>query len=304
MAIEVFNRHENKYRLDGDTYAKISARLAEYMEPDGYSRQSGTYAIENIYYDTDDSYLIRTSLAKPAYKEKLRLRAYGSVTPDTKVFLEIKKKYRGVVNKRRSAMFPDEAYRFLATGELPEIKPYMNGQVLKEAQYMLAQRELKPAVYLSYERRAFFGKDDPSLRVSFDTNILTRRGDLKLESGSYGSPLLRDGEWLMEIKAEGALPVWVTKLLAEYGVYPQSFSKYGTEYRQSCETAPRVMPEESEPVMESRPSRGTRIERSLPTRGAASDNVSDSVSAAQGTRFARSLRKLAAGIVAVVRIVN
>jgi hypothetical protein len=253
MAIEVFNRHENKYRLDGDTYAKISARLAEYMEPDGYSRQSGTYAIENIYYDTDDSYLIRTSLAKPAYKEKLRLRAYGSVTPDTKVFLEIKKKYRGVVNKRRSAMFPDEAYRFLATGELPEIKPYMNEQVLKEAQYMLAQRELKPAVYLSYERRAFFGIDDPSLRISFDTNILTRREDLKLESGNYGSPLIGEGECLMEIKAENALPVWVVKLLSEYAVYPQSFSKYGEEYRQSRVAAPFKPVRVSVPLTELQP---------------------------------------------------
>lgn len=104
MAIEVFNRYENKYMLSQSVFEKVQARLSEYMELDAYNKQHETYTISNLYYDTPDNYLIRTSLQKPNYKEKLRVRAYG--VPDTgdKVYVEIKKKFAGLVNKRRSAL--------------------------------------------------------------------------------------------------------------------------------------------------------------------------------------------------------
>jgi hypothetical protein len=231
MAIEIFNRYENKYQISEDTFVRLQDRLAGYMEMDSYNQTRFTYPIRNIYYDSADSYLIRTSLSKPSYKEKLRLRSYGTPTEGSTVYVEIKKKFRGLTNKRRSGLKLDEAYGFLATGNLPIIRPYMNGQVLREVQYMLSQRMLNPAVYLSYERRAFFGDKHSDLRVSFDTAITTRREDLWLESGSYGQCLLPDGQWLMEIKTAQAIPVWLTRILSEYKIYPASFSKYGAEYR-------------------------------------------------------------------------
>lgn len=233
MAIEVFNRHENKYLIDADTYEKIQGRLSNYMELDSYNRECETYSICNIYYDTDDNYLIRTSVSKPRYKEKLRLRSYGTPAPESKVYIEIKKKICGFVNKRRSAMGLEEAYDFLSSGELPEIKPGMNRQALAEAEYILHRHSLKPKVFLSYERRAFFGTGQHDLRVSFDTAITSRRTDLKLESGVYGENMLAGGKWLMEIKVAQSIPFWLTQLLSEYKIYPRSFSKYGTEYMNS-----------------------------------------------------------------------
>ncbi len=238
MAIEIFSRCENKYRLDDTIFNKLLDRLSGYMETDAYNESRFTYSICNIYYDTDDSYLIRTSLAKPKYKEKLRLRSYGTPEINSKAYVEIKKKVYGVVNKRRSGMKLREAYTFLESGELPEISRDMNGQVLREIQYMLSQRVLMPQVYLSYERRAYFEPGNPDLRISFDTNILTRRYDLRLESGSYGEPLLAKGEWLMEIKTSRAMPVWLTRLLSEFKICPSSFSKYGTEYQRTLAPAP------------------------------------------------------------------
>jgi hypothetical protein len=232
MAIEIFKRYENKYMLDEMTFDRLQRRLSDYMELDSNNKRYKTYPICNVYYDTPDSNLIRTSLSKPNYKEKLRLRSYGTPEADSKVYVEIKKKFRGLVNKRRSALPLAEAYVFLETGNIPDIDYSMNIQVLSEIQYILKQHPLAPRIYLAYERRAYFGNDRHDLRVSFDTNILTRRTDLRLESGIYGDSLLPDSKWLMEIKTSKSIPIWLCRILSEYKTYPVSFSKYGTEYKQ------------------------------------------------------------------------
>lgn len=250
MAIEVFNRYENKYMIDEDTFYRLQDRFSGYMEPDAYNKTHESYTVINLYYDTADSHLIRTSLAKPSYKEKLRVRAYNTPDMDAKVYVEIKKKVNGLVNKRRSAMRLEEAYAFLETGELPEARPYMNRQVLCEIEYLLRQFGLKPALYLAYDRRAYFGVGRHDLRVSFDANIRSRRYDLRLEAGDYGKPLLEEGKWLMEVKAAQSIPVWLSRILSECRIYPASFSKYGTEYRKMLESraAGRIFTPSPQPI--------------------------------------------------------
>ena len=230
MAIEVFNRHEQKYLLDEDTFQKVIEVMDEYMMPDKYNVNHKPYTISNIYFDTEDDYLIRTSLSKPNYKEKLRLRSYGVPSNDSKVFLEIKKKFNDIVNKRRTVLKLSEAYNFISSGKPPELKEYMNTQVLKEIEYFLQVYRLKPKVYLAYDRIAYFEKDNNDLRISFDKNIRTRRYDVALEDGDYGEALLPDGVYLMEVKTSKAMPLWLTDMLAKYNIKKRSFSKYGTEF--------------------------------------------------------------------------
>lgn len=231
MAIEVFNRYENKYLMDHEAYCKLYNQLLDYMELDSHNKKHEFYSITNLYYDTPTNALIRNSLSKPKYKEKLRLRAYGTPDQDTKVYLEIKKKVFGLVNKRRTSLTLNEAYDFAARGVEPEFKDYMNKQVIEEIKYFLTQYDLEPKVYLSYDRKAMFSKENRDLRITFDTNIRCRRYDLKLEHGSYGEPLLAPGQWLMEVKAENTIPVWLAKMLSEHQMYRTSFSKYGNEYK-------------------------------------------------------------------------
>lgn len=231
MAIEVFNRYEKKYRIRDDTCQKLRERLSETMESDAHSRNGEFYTICNIYYDTPDNNLIRTSIDGAVYKEKLRLRSYGTVTPEDKVFLEIKKKYKGLVNKRRTKLELQEAYRYIQTKEKPPLQPYMNGQVLQEIDYMLHRMTLEPKIFLSYDRCAMFGKDNKDFRITFDRNIRARRYDLGLQYGVYGEPLLPEDEWIMEVKMERTMPLWMAQLLSECGIYPAHFSKYGTEYK-------------------------------------------------------------------------
>lgn len=231
MAIETFKRYENKYRVDQRTWGMLQSQLLDRMEPDTYNQNGRTYSISNLYYDTPDSHLIRTSLQKPVYKEKLRLRAYGVPGLETQVYLEIKKKYQGIVNKRRSALTLSDAYDFVASGQLPAERSLQNQQVLREIAYLLQRHDLRPSLYLAYDRLAFFDHENRDLRITYDTNIRSRRTDLRLESGDFGALLLEPGQGLIEIKVASNMPFWLARLLSDLEILPTRFSKYGTEYQ-------------------------------------------------------------------------
>ncbi len=241
MAIEVFNRYEHKYLLDPATYEKVLRVMDEHMEMDSHNVNHGPYTIANIYFDTRDDYLIRRSLEKPVYKEKLRLRAYGVPELDSKVFLELKKKFNGLVNKRRTKIFLGEAYDFAATGKKPPVRDFMNGQVLREIEYFLSIHDIMPKVYLAYDRIAYFENGNPDLRISFDKNIRTRRSDVRLESGDYGEKLFDRDIYVMEIKTSLAKPLWLAHMLTDLNIKRVGFSKYGTEFRHYIHAASRTV---------------------------------------------------------------
>ncbi|CAM2078197.1 polyphosphate polymerase domain-containing protein [Clostridium cuniculi] len=235
MAIKSFKRYEKKYLLNQIQYDELIKRLSEYMDPDEYCKDGKNYSIYNIYYDTDDNQVIRHSISKPYYKEKLRLRSYKvPKSPNDKVFLELKKKIGGVVNKRRVVLTLGEAYKFLELRIRPEKSDYMSNQVLNEIEYYLDNNKVNPKVYISYSRKAFFSKSDKNFRLTFDSKIITRRDYLFLESGSFGEDLLETGQYLMEVKILGAIPLWLVGILSELEIYSTKFSKYGNEYMRYC----------------------------------------------------------------------
>lgn len=228
MAQEVFKRYEKKYIISIEQYNELMSQMITRMSADQY----GKHTISNIYFDTSGFDLIRTSLNKPTYKEKIRLRSYGQPAEDNSVFIELKKKFDGVVYKRRVPLPLKDARKYLYYG----IKPEKDSQILREIDYSMNLYEPKPKVYLAYERIAFFGKEDPELRVTFDMNIRARENNLDLSKSSYGIPLLEKGMLLMEIKIPGAMPVWMSRMLSEIKIFPVSFSKYGTYYNKYIAT--------------------------------------------------------------------
>ena len=230
MAVEVFKRYEKKYLLSKSVYYKLLERIENKLVSDVHSEGEDFYEICNLYYDTLTNELIRKSIEKPVYKEKLRLRSYGAPGEKDKVFLEIKKKYKGVVYKRRVLLSLQEAYDFVKNKKAPENEK-INRQIAKEIEYFLYQHNVEPVLYLSYKRKALYGIEDKDLRITFDKEITTRRYDLCLAKGSYGESLIDDDLMLMEIKAPGSVPLWLCDSLAEFNILPISFSKYGTEYK-------------------------------------------------------------------------
>ena len=218
-----FKRYEKKYLLTPAQYEAVRAGMDAYMTPDKYSR----YTICNVYYDTDDFQLIRTSLEKPVYKEKLRARSYGPARDDSTVFVELKKKFDGVVYKRRVVMDAADAVAYLDGDE-----PGGDSQIHREIDWFMQTYRPTPKVFIAYDREAYTGRGAPDLRVTFDTNLRGRRERVDLRAGDDGQPILRDNQILMEIKIPGTAPLWLARLLSENDIFSASFSKYGAYYKQ------------------------------------------------------------------------
>jgi len=226
MAQTVFNRVEKKFLLNEKQYLQMRKALEPYMEVDEY----GEHTIRNIYYDTFNDELVRTSIEKPVYKEKFRIRSYGVPKEGSDVFLEIKKKYDGVVNKRRITLSPEEARSYLKDGVVPKNIKQSQEQIFKEINYFVAYYKILPKMYLAYDRIALFGKEDAEFRVTFDRNIRYRNDSLTLDIDEGNEYLLPEGSRIMEVKITNAMPRWFVDILSEYEIRMSSFSKYGTAY--------------------------------------------------------------------------
>ena len=227
-----FKRCEKKYMLTPEQFAGMLKGMERHMRADEFGR----YTICNVYYDTDDYRLIRASLEKPIYKEKLRVRSYGVPEDRSDVFVELKKKYDSIVYKRRTVMTAAGAASYLHEGAAPA----REDQICREIDWFMHTYRPSPKVYIAYDRIAFAGLENPELRVTFDTNLRWRDRELDLRAGDYGEPILSSDRILMEIKIPGTAPVWLAHLLSELGAFHTSFSKYGAWYTQNILS--RVLP--------------------------------------------------------------
>lgn len=218
----VFQRTEKKYRLCRDQEAVLMHELSGRMQEDDY----GCYTVGSLYFDTEDYRLVRDSLEKPVYKEKLRLRGYGVPQGTASVFWELKKKYDGVTYKRRAVLPLHRAEQYFRRGI-----PAEESQVLQEIDWFLQFYRPAPRVYIAYDRTALSCPEIEGLRITFDHRLRWRDSRLRLSEGDDGALLLPEDEVLMEIKIPGAMPVWLAELLSGMALFPTSFSKYGTCYR-------------------------------------------------------------------------
>ena len=231
MALKAFRRYEKKFSMTEEQMNQLLPLIGEHMDPDRFCINGQVYSICNVYYDTEDSAIIRHSLSKPFYKEKLRMRSYGTPTdPNALVFLEMKKKIHGLVTKRRAEIPYQTAMEFMQTKQVPDGLDYMNTQVLREIAYFLEQHHVHPTVFISYERSAYFDRNDSQFRLTFDRNILTRRTQVDLAAGNFGTLLMPENFRLMEVKVSTALPTWLADALCDMNLFSSSFSKYGREY--------------------------------------------------------------------------
>ena len=229
--IIVMKRYEMKYILSPEQTAYIKEKLRGHMQLDKY----GLTSIASLYYDTPDYRLIRTSIEKPPFKEKIRLRSYGLATETSPVFLELKRKTERIVYKRRvSTTIPAVNAFFSGDGEI-----CADGQIAREIAYFRDYYgTLVPACLIIYDRNAYF---EPSgdLRLTIDHNPRYRVENLNLTTSMEGVSLLKDGHTVLEIKVQEAMPMWLSRILADGQIYKGSFSKYGEAYKQQATGAMR-----------------------------------------------------------------
>lgn len=224
---QFFARYEVKYLMSKSQKKELQQEMEPHMQADAYGKST----VCSLYLDTPDFRLIRRSLEGPEYKEKIRLRSYGVAGPQTRVFLELKKKYSGMVYKRRIDMSWADAEDCLITGSVSG-----ESQVAGEIRYALSfYRSLRPRVFLSAEREAFYAREDRDFRMTFDESIQWRDCALSLDAGIYGRPVLEKDQVLLEVKTGSAIPLWLSQWLSAKGIFPTGFSKYGRAYRIICQ---------------------------------------------------------------------
>lgn len=225
MNENVFQRVEQKYILSKEQKNMFLEKANEYLEKDPYFESK----ICNIYFDNDNNDLIATSLEKPVFKAKVRLRSYDVPSMDTKVFLEVKDKYKGIVGKRRIKLSLKEFYDYYEKGYVDD------SQIMKELNYYFKTFDLKPFMFLAYDRNSYYEKDNRDLRITIDSNLRSRKDNLRLEYGDNGKKYFDNEAYIMEIKVMNAMPLWLTKILSELKIYPTSFSKVGSIYSKEKE---------------------------------------------------------------------
>lgn len=226
MANDIFRRVEKKYLLTRDDYESLMDRIWFFITEDTYFKSN----ISNIYYDSCDNELIINSIDKPIFKEKVRVRSYATPKKDKDiVFLEVKRKFKGVVGKRRVKLTSKEFYDFI------EKRKYKDSQIFRELHYIFDFYKLQPKMFVGYDRLSYKGKDDENLRITFDSNLRSREDDLRLELGDHGEKYFDEDMYIMEIKTLGAMPWWLVEALSELKIYPISFSKIGNIYCKKLE---------------------------------------------------------------------
>lgn len=240
---DVFQRVERKYLLSQEQYLAFNAACSGMLEDEPY----GHSMISSLYYDTPQFAMINRSLEKPLYKEKLRVRAYGVPGPQDEVYVELKKKFDGIVYKRRVGMTREGAEAYMAglsyekaMAAFPFADPELQNQAYSQRSIQIAREidacrsrwpRLRPSIMTIVRRDALHATDDSGVRLTFDHEARWRDDRLLLGLDVDGSPLLAEDQVIMEIKCMRAYPRWLVDTLNTIKAYPCSISKYGRAYQ-------------------------------------------------------------------------
>ena len=266
MFTDNFCRYEFKFPVSYDVMNAMMDDLSPYVEKDSYANQHGFYCLSSIYFDNDTDQCYHETMNGQRYRQKIRLRVYRSagdlsaaagidavkdeqIGGDEPSYFEIKAKINGLVVKRRVKMKLRDSMAFtaftqkqieegtdplttLSSENLETLKQFnsSNPQILRELQYIIVSKKLKPRNVASYERLALFSKDDPELRITFDINIRTRGDELDLAKGTAGKLSCPEKTAVLEIKTGKEVPLWLVKLVSKYNYRNKTFSKYCSYY--------------------------------------------------------------------------
>ena len=229
--MNIFRRVEQKYLITSEQYNALMEALGDKLVKDEYFYND----IYNLYLDAPDHRLIIQSIEKPMYKETFRVRSYGlAENEDSKVYLEIKKKFDGTSHKRRISMALGEFYKYMEKGNRPK---GANPITLAELDYDFEKYNLQPSILINYERYSYYFRGNKDLRVTFDHNVKYRVKKPDLTNGDDMHHIIDKDMYIMEIKSLDSLPIKLSQLLAKLKIYPRGFSKPKNAYLKSLERA-------------------------------------------------------------------
>ncbi len=229
--VDQFERKEFKYFVPLVRLADLRERLLAHMDYDPYCKryEAKSYPVRSIYLDTHGLLFYYEKLESLKVRKKLRLRTYDSANSLTVAFLEIKRKIGNAVYKERAAIPYTEIVNILNGSKVTLIHPEIFTQqtALNRFLYLVNKLNLQPIVLITYEREAFQGIDDPSLRITMDQNVRSHMtdnfDDLLSESDMR---TMVDLHFVLEVKFSRQMPLWLRGIVRDFRLRLQSISKY------------------------------------------------------------------------------
>jgi hypothetical protein len=226
--IRRFNRYELKYIVPVAKVDAIAEDLQSLTEPDEHGGEQG-YPVTSLYYDSPTFDFFWAKIEGIKFRRKLRIRIYpgDDIEQTTFGMVEIKQRINRTVQKRRVKLPLDEADALCRGVLLRDDLDTLDQQVASEVQYMVRAMHLRPTALTAYNRRAFVGGlYDAGLRITFDTHVGGRTRHLVVNHKAQNHLFLPPDWSIMEVKANDAVPDWVTSLLARHNCQLRRVSKY------------------------------------------------------------------------------
>jgi len=226
--IKRFNRYELKYIVRIEEVDRIIEDLRSMTEPDAHGGLEG-YRVVSLYYDSPGLDFFWDKIEGIKFRRKVRLRIYPGedIEAVKEGMVEIKQRINRTVQKRRLKLPLEEAEQLCAGSQESDDLDSLDRQVASEVQYIVRAMHLMPTCITAYRRRAFVGGlYDAGLRITFDVDVGCRVHGLKVNH-NVKNHLFLPPEWsIMEVKANEAVPDWVTSLLARHSCQLRRVSKY------------------------------------------------------------------------------
>ena len=227
-----FERREFKYFVPNKLLGDLRMRFLQYMEHDPYcaGREHNQYCVRSVYLDTDNLLFYHEKIEGLKIRKKLRVRVYNDIEAKSPAFLEIKRKFENTVFKERVKISLPETVTLMNGANLQildEDTSFSEAATLGKFLYLKKRLNLRTKVLVTYEREALMGLDDPNLRVTFDIN-----------PRSFPNPRLEDiyreddlicfskHAFILEVKFNGRMPVWIRNIIRDYRLHLQAISKY------------------------------------------------------------------------------
>lgn len=239
-------RIEYKYLLSNALISKVRRDMLAHVEADlpPGDGTSSEYTVRSVYFDTPrfDCYQEKADGLK--MRNKFRIRGYGRGGSKSVVFLEIKRKCDAFIEKHRAPLSHDDLEAFFASRDIDRYIPGASGQVKEDALrflYHYCRHGLRPAALVVYDREAFKGRFDSSLRITFDKNVRgTAFPSLSELFDDHRLKVAMPGWCVFEVKFfRYALPQWVRSIIQRYELPRFALSKYAICLESAGSESPR-----------------------------------------------------------------
>ena len=225
-------REEFKYWITQEQRERIISRLEDFVERDPFIERGSTqYTVRSIYYDTPSLDFYRHKIEHYKLRKKLRVRGYNHTDPDEEIFLEIKHKLGRKVFKERVLLRLDQINTLIDEPNDKTTDTSAPGRDSKIAQtrflWLMKRLGLVPTLLVVYDRRAFIGRSNDRIRVTFDHSVRSIPfPDIDCLNREKGLLDITGEAVILELKFSGSIPHWMRSLIRSECLKPTSISKY------------------------------------------------------------------------------